>query len=245
MGTKFPEIFEALAAPIPEDLIRTRRGGNGQELRYVTAKTVAEILDSVLGPEGWDFEIAPWGQDALIGTLIVRLPDGSVVRKSNVGGRASMQQADDDAKSAASDCLKRCATLIGVARDLSGDSEPAHGPRYGQDRPGASSRSSQSTPTPNAQASRERSQGGQDGPRREYGAPKTGKALFAHLVEHGKANKIDLVKSIQEWGLRAGFPARLVDWDSAQVAEGHAEAQRMLGEHEDAEEESFETAVPF
>jgi hypothetical protein len=101
MGTKYPDLFAALTAPFSESEVRERNQA-GRTLKYVTASTVANRLDSILGPEGWEFALKPWGDD-LIGTLTIRLPDGTTVSKSNVGGRADMQEGDNDAKSAA--CL--------------------------------------------------------------------------------------------------------------------------------------------
>jgi hypothetical protein len=122
MSTKHPEIFEALAAPFHASDVKQRAGQGNQKLSYITARTVENRLDEVLGPEGWDFELTAWGTD-LIGTLVIRLPDGSVVRKSDVGGRAGMKTGDDDTKSAASDALKRCAVLLGVGRYLYNDGQ--------------------------------------------------------------------------------------------------------------------------
>jgi hypothetical protein len=124
--TSHPDVFAALAAEFHPSDIKDRTGSGGRKLKYITAATACNRLDDVLGPESWDFEITPWGENALIGTITVRLPDGTVMRKSNVGGRADMQAADDDAKSAASDCLKRCATMLGVGRYLSGDGVPTY-----------------------------------------------------------------------------------------------------------------------
>ncbi len=121
--TKFPEIFAALTEPFVGRDVKQREGGRGKKLSYITARTVQNRLDDVLGPESWHFELVPWGNDALIGTLIIVLPDGSTVRKSDVGGRAGMQTADDDTKSAASDALKRCAVHFGIGRELYNDGQ--------------------------------------------------------------------------------------------------------------------------
>lgn len=124
--TKHPEIFAALAAPFEGTDVKQRDGQGRNKLSYITARTVMNRLDEVLGPEGWDFELRPWG-DSLIGTLIMRMPDGAVVKKSDAGGRAGMKAADDDAKSAGSDCLKRCGAMAGVGRYLYNDGQVSFG----------------------------------------------------------------------------------------------------------------------
>ncbi len=130
MSTKYPEIFNALAAPFHKDNIKqrdSRKDGTGRKLSYITARTVMNRLDDVLGPEGWSFMIEPWGEQSLIGTLTLWLPDGHTISKSDVGGRAGMQAGDDDSKSAASDVLKRCAVLVGIGRYLYNDGQVSFG----------------------------------------------------------------------------------------------------------------------
>jgi hypothetical protein len=134
VSTKHAEIFAALAAPFHPSDVKQRDGQGRNKLSYITARTVMNRLDEVLGPEGWHFELQPWG-DSLIGTLILFLPDGTVVRKSDAGGRAGMKTADDDTKSAASDCLKRCAVLVGIGRSLYGDGQVSFGAGNGQQQP--------------------------------------------------------------------------------------------------------------
>jgi hypothetical protein len=132
VSTKFPEIFDALAAPFHPDDVKQRTGGKGARLSYITARTVMNRLDEVMGPENWHFEVFPWGDQALIGTLTLILPGGETVKKCDVGGRAGMQTADDDTKSAASDCLKRCAVLVGVGRSLYNDGQVQFGGKASQ-----------------------------------------------------------------------------------------------------------------
>jgi Rad52/22 family double-strand break repair protein len=127
MPTKFPEIFAALSAPFHQNDVRERDGQGRNKLSYITARTAMNRLDEVLGPENWQFSLTPWSDSGLIGTLRIRLPDDTIVEKSDVGGRAGMKAQDDDAKSAASDCLKRCAAMVGVARYLYNDGQVQFG----------------------------------------------------------------------------------------------------------------------
>ena len=217
MPTNFPELFAALAAPFAPEEVKSRPGGNGRHLYYVTASTVANRLDEVLGPEAWDFELAPWGEGALIGTLVVRLPDGSVLRKSNVGGRADMAAGDDDAKSAASDCLKRCATLLGVARYLYQDGVPrfVRAARVATATPAATvepvAEPEPTTTRPTVKP-----------------APRDASSLYRWLKDMEKSTGLELIKPLAGWAKLERFPVRILGWDSDQVVIGYHEAIRLI-----------------
>lgn len=99
--------------------------------RYVKAEYVMDVLERACGYGGWSFEIAQvsQGQDGwVVGRLTLYAEEGRVLRYENVGypGRVSYDKAskeviakdDEPLKSAATDGLKRCAVLAGVARDL-------------------------------------------------------------------------------------------------------------------------------
>jgi hypothetical protein len=223
LGTNYPEIFEALAAPFAREEVKSRPGSQGRQLSYVTATTVSNRLDPVLGPEGWDFEVTPWDNMALIGTLTIRLPDGVVIRKSNVGGKAGMQAADDDAKSAASDCLKRCAALVGVARYLYADGTPD----YGQGSTATAPAPQHRPQPPQPRANGESAQRSGDG-EKEYGPPRSGKGLFAWCKETEKKYDVGMLKYLNGWAKLQDFPGRMVDWDDDQVAQAYAEGMRKL-----------------
>jgi hypothetical protein len=217
--TKHEQIWSALAAPFLPEQVKEREQG-GRRLSYVTAPTVANRLDEVLGPENWDFELTPWGQDALIGTLVIRLPDGQVVRKSNVGGAAEMKAGDDAAKSTASDCLKRCAVLAGVARYLYRDGVPRFGHEVarGREEPPAAPR-----PT-NGQARPPQPQQSDDEPP----APRSGREFFARLKAADEEHDYGLVKHLNAWGKRNEFPSKMIDWEGEDLLRGHAEACRVV-----------------
>ena len=234
-------LFAALAAPFNPEEVRSRHQG-GRTLHYVTASTVANRLDDVLGPQCWEFEVKPWGEDALLGTLSIKLPDGSVVRKMNVGGCADMQEGDNDAKSAASDCLKRCAALVGVARYLYGCgvapfveqtlgiSIADHMPRDNgggyQQRGGGNYQPSVATPRGSgegrAAVNREFSNGNGGGGGRPTPdtsrPPRNGRGMWAWCKDNQEKTGHDWVKEVNDVGKRLGLPAKMVDWDEQMVA---------------------------
>jgi hypothetical protein len=126
MGTKYPDLFKALAGPFAEDEVKTLPKGR-QQLRYVTARTVANRLDEVLGPENWWDSYPFIAEASAICLLTLRLPDGSTVTKCDAGGAAGMADAGDDDKSIISDAFKRAAAKWGVGRYLYRDGVPDYG----------------------------------------------------------------------------------------------------------------------
>lgn len=125
IGTRYPEIFSALTEEFGPREVRTRMLGNRQ-LSYVTARTVMNRLDSVIGPENWWDEYTPL-QNGVLCKLTVRLPDGEEICKSDAGGHAGMSDEGDDEKSGFSDAFKRAAVKFGIGRHLYGEGTPQFG----------------------------------------------------------------------------------------------------------------------
>jgi hypothetical protein len=83
-GTRFPDFWAALMAPIPREHVRWRSDG-GREVAYITARVVQNRLDDVVGPERWSAEFEKWSDGALLCRLTVALPDGTRVTRSDLG----------------------------------------------------------------------------------------------------------------------------------------------------------------
>jgi hypothetical protein len=118
-------IHERLSRPFPKEAVRTLPGRGGSKgYSYVTARTVMNRLDDVVGPGNWQahFEVA----DAQTGAVKCSLEIYGVTREdfgdpnNPVKGERSNAQIF---KEAASDALKRAAVLFGVARYIY---EPAY-----------------------------------------------------------------------------------------------------------------------
>lgn len=124
--SKHQDVLAALSAPFPPEVIRHRVGAGGKDLTWVDARTVAARLDEVIGVNGWDFAVEPVGDTStVVGILTIRFPDGTVARRQDFGYETG--GSGESLKEAASDALRRCASLFGVARYLYGGDRPAAG----------------------------------------------------------------------------------------------------------------------
>lgn len=145
----------------PKREIKVRQGRGGLQFSYVEHGYVTERLNLVFG-FNWDFEIVDKQilDDEVIveARLTVRTPGGQTIVKTQFGGADIKRHASgprngrplsiaDDYKAAASDSLKKCASLLGIGLDL-----------YGRDRPSnAEDEQAQSPPsTPRAPVAAER-----------------------------------------------------------------------------------------
>lgn len=236
MSTRYPEIFAALAAPFAPGEVKEmdKKDRNGRKIRYVTARTVMNRLDEVLGPENWESFPEPVSADSVRCLLTITLPDGTKVRKSDLGGAAGMSDAGDDDKSAASDAFKRAAYLFGVGRYLYGDGVPRYGtpaaapPAIEVDRP------QQQAPAPAPDRRPEPAEAAPPAPRTHVngrghdGPPRTGRALFAWTKDREQEYEVGLLKYLNQWAKLNDFPGRMVDWSQDQVELAYLEATRKL-----------------
>ena len=232
MGTQFPEVFDALAREFHPDNVKTRSQG-GKSFDYVTARTVMNRLDEVLGPENWWDEYIQVGDNGVLCKLTIRIideTDGSVlatVTKQDAGGFAGMSDAGDDEKSGYSDALKRAAVKFGIGRYLYGDGVVRHGDGH---RPGneaeriiqdAQSRASASSD----RAAESRSSSPPQQPSRQtnydiFRLPQVrpGKrVVFAWAKSLEEHFKLDIVQSMNEIAKDRGYPRDFGEWTQEQA----------------------------
>lgn len=238
--TNYLELFASLAAPFEENEIKVRNQ-SGRPLHYVTARTVMNRLDNVLGPENWWDEYVP-GENSVLCRLTVRLPDGTTLTKSDAGGYAGMSDSGDDDKSGYSDAFKRTAVKFGVARYLYRDGVPgfaaAQVPQV-ESAPAAPSNANAPTNTPPAEpAPQARRDNGEN-----FSAPKTGRALFAWTKDQEQRHQVGLLKYLNQWAKLQEFPGRMVDWDPEQVSLAYMEAVRKLSAMQPSRNEAYEEAI--
>ena len=118
-----------------------KRSERGKTFSYVEHGYVTERLNLVFG-FNWDFSV----KDKIItddeviveAVLTVRTPGGQVIQKTQFGGATVQRYRDgansgkvislaDNLKSAGSDALKKCASLLGIGLDLYRDDPPEDG----------------------------------------------------------------------------------------------------------------------
>lgn len=136
-------IYQALAAPF-DQTYTDERG-----FTYVKGKQVVDRLVDVLGIDGWDFTVFDQGIDYennqvwVRGTLRIKV-DGEWISRSQFGSSEIKRRRSDnkvldigfDLKGSATDCLKKCATLFGVALYLYDKESPAGGGYQGGQQQG-------------------------------------------------------------------------------------------------------------
>ena len=115
---------DILTKPFPEAAIKTRRGSHGKDLHYLEIWRVVDRLNVALEHD-WSFRIVEWKvvesevvvHAEIAAGLIVKQAFGSsqVTRRKESGDVVSL---GDDVKAAASDALKKAATLLGVGLEL-------------------------------------------------------------------------------------------------------------------------------
>ena len=132
MCTKYPEIWNALSAPFHTDNVKqltqvSEKTGRSFACDYVTARTIMNRLDDVMGPENWWDDYTPIEHGAIC-RLTLRLPDGQLLTKVDSGAESTkLKDAGDADKGGMSDAFKRAAIKFGPGRYLYKDGVVSHG----------------------------------------------------------------------------------------------------------------------
>ncbi len=112
----------------PQQYVKTRPGPGGVPLSYVEIGYVVNLLNQAFGWD-WDFRILDQEigkkQVWVRGELTVRIGDHTITKGQYGGSDIKFNRATgepvsiaDDLKAAASDSLKKCASLLGIAGDI-------------------------------------------------------------------------------------------------------------------------------
>jgi hypothetical protein len=109
-------ILQQLEEPFEPSQVRTRQGRGGISLKWVDARTVAARMDAVLGLDGWEWTVERQQDGVVLGRLTVHLASGKSITREDFGYMTG--GSGEDLKEAATDCLRRCASLFGVGRYL-------------------------------------------------------------------------------------------------------------------------------
>ena len=117
---------DVLTKPFRKDQLKQREGQRGKVLTYVDVAAVIERLNEAC--ESWSFEVMKHeiqdGEAIVLGKLtadgVVKMTfGGSNITVDRVGSIVSLA---DDLKAAASDALKKAASMLGVGLELYGGS---------------------------------------------------------------------------------------------------------------------------
>jgi Rad52/22 family double-strand break repair protein len=225
--TQHPDLFAALTAPFDASEIKLRTQA-GRQMPYVTARTIMNRLDEVLGPENWWDDFVPL-EHSVICRMTIRLPDGTILTKCDAGGYAGLADPGDDDKSGFADAFKRTAVKFGVGRYLYRDgvprfarNEPKRSAQVAADAGGGAgvSRASASKATSATRSPRATDEG--------TGTPRNGRALFAWTKDQDGKFDCGLLKYLSAWAKSQEYPARMVDWDTEQVSRAYSEARGRL-----------------
>jgi len=141
------ELRTRLSQPFPESYIHQRKGSFGKTLNYLSASAVIERLNECFEND-WSFmiithEVLPTDEVMVHGRLTaLGVSKDAFGRGQQAVNRdtGEIVSAADAYKSAVSDCIKRCARLLGVGAYLYSDEpveEPVQLPRNGATRPSA------------------------------------------------------------------------------------------------------------
>ena len=243
--TQYPELFAALAAPFDPSEVKNRSQA-GRQMSYITSRTAMNRFDAAVGPENWRnhtrVEHLADGTDLVVCTIELRIGN-EWIGKEDAGGFREMteknrsgevvEDEENTVKTGYSDAFKRTAILWGVGRYLYRDGVPNYGTEQAPP-PSHYEAPQQRTNDWRERAGVQQSQPPQEqrqtsgGQRQHNGPPRSGKALFAWTKEQEQKYDVGLLKYLNEWAKLQGFPGRMVDWASDQVAVAYAEAEKKL-----------------
>ncbi len=113
---------EILCRPFPPEVIRQREGQDGKMLSYLETHTVIERLNE--GCDTWSFELVQHHVYKLEVVVVGKLTADGIVKMAFGGSAITFNHAGkvvslaDDLKAAASDALKKAASMLGVGLEL-------------------------------------------------------------------------------------------------------------------------------
>lgn len=205
-------VMARLAAEIK---YQERPGKGGKKWKYVNSAVCLNRLDDACGPENWSHELSLMG-DIVHCRITITLPSGRHVTRSGMSaivvdkpGAEEKRTLADATKEAASDSFKRACKYLGIARYLWNDvGQPAYYRRFARDLAKLTK-----------QAKQARTPAATDPAEPTATAPeKPGHALYRQYCQSGEHAKA-WAETFRQFGSQQQppFPARIVDWDAAQV----------------------------
>ena len=151
METKTIDLDE-LTKPFGPEALAQREGGSGKFFTYIKTHAVINRLNRACSYQ-WDFRIIEQHFEGPILVCRGELTIPGLGTRAQVGvQKVSPNGGEDLLKGAASDCLKKCASLFGVGIELYGDDVEAddYTPPARQARPAQQPYHNQTQPRPQA-----------------------------------------------------------------------------------------------
>jgi hypothetical protein len=227
MATRYLELFSALAAPFPEEEVKVFPPSAGKMAgkRYVTARTVQNRLDDVLGPESWWDDYRPTGRhESQHCRLTIRLPDGSILTKSDAGGESAVLDDENGPKAVVSDALKRAAVKFGIGREFYGDGVAD----LTRIVVGSSQDTRVSSPTLSLPVGSGSPPSLPPRPMTSIQQPGNGRALLAWAHRATAQFGLDLEAEVRAWGAARAKDPAVTKWDVGDVTDCMADMARFL-----------------
>ena len=111
-------LFPTLTKDQIEVKVKKVTQGGALLLLYKTARTDYDILDEVLGPEGWKVEYGEIKGNLYCTLSIWSEARGEWIRKQNCGTESREDGEGNEKKGEASDAVKRAGVTLGIGREL-------------------------------------------------------------------------------------------------------------------------------
>ena len=220
--TQHPDLFAALAAPFDASELKLRSQA-GRQMPYVTARTIMNRLDEVLGPENWWDDFVPL-EHSVICRMTIRLPgrhDLDQVRRGRLCGvgrsrrrrqerlRGCIQTHRREVRRGALPLPRRCSQVRARRAE---ECHPRRASRQGPRKRVAPSASAKTRDTFSARN------------RGRHGRTSHRQGTVRLDQRPGRKFEYGLLKHLNAWAKSQEFPARMVDWDAEQVSQAYAEA---------------------
>lgn len=117
--------LDRLTRPFPAQAVKQRTGAAGKRLDYLPTHTVIRRLNDATGNR-WDFRLTRFEVMGDTYVAVGELTIPGLGTRTGIGVQRVADRAGEDlVKGAASDCLKKCATLFGVGIELYGPDDEA------------------------------------------------------------------------------------------------------------------------
>jgi len=111
-------LFPTLTADQIEVKVKKVTNGGALLLLYKTARTDYDILDEVLGPDGWKVEYGEIKGNLYCTLSIWSEARGEWISKQNCGTESREDGEGNEKKGEASDAMKRAGVTLGIGREL-------------------------------------------------------------------------------------------------------------------------------